>query len=210
MATHPRKDSEWQLLLDAGGNDAFQVGPTARGQSMPGVSGSQSKPVQSDVLSSLVGRHPVSSSQTLEASCVLAQLGPLGCPFSRMMCTWIINGLLHIASRENVPEINGNHATHMNLQKMRFQPFQPSIFPPILRDQVISMSTVGSGRSQDFLQDSQNVSRKVWMTLPMETRYHTPAADLYRLGSPWKAHETAFLRWIERFQKDSVIIKKIL
>ena len=31
-----------------------------------------------------------------------------------------------------------------------------------------------------FLQDSQNVSRKVWLSLPMDTRYHTPAADLYR------------------------------
>lgn len=38
----------------------------------------------------------------------------------------------------------------------------------------------GNDAFQDFLQDSQNVSRKVWMTLPMETRYHTPAADLYR------------------------------
>ena len=35
MATHPRKDSEWQLLLDAGGNDAFQVGRAAlKGQTM--------------------------------------------------------------------------------------------------------------------------------------------------------------------------------
>jgi hypothetical protein len=35
MVTHPRKDSEWQLLLDAGGNDAFQVGPAAlKGQTM--------------------------------------------------------------------------------------------------------------------------------------------------------------------------------
>ena len=35
-------------------------------------------------------------------------------------------------------------------------------------------------RLEEFLLESQNVTRKVWMTLPMDTRYHTPAADLYR------------------------------
>eukprot|EP00434_Breviolum_minutum_P020799 symbB.v1.2.018347.t1/scaffold1457.1/size117646/5 len=38
----------------------------------------------------------------------------------------------------------------------------------------------GNDSFQAFLQDSQNVSRKVWLSLPMDTRYHTPAADLYR------------------------------
>ena len=38
----------------------------------------------------------------------------------------------------------------------------------------------GNDAFQDFLCDSQSVSRKVWMSLPLETRYHTPAADLYR------------------------------
>ncbi|CAK9039383.1 unnamed protein product [Durusdinium trenchii] len=38
----------------------------------------------------------------------------------------------------------------------------------------------GNDAFQAFLADTQSVSRKVWLSLPMETRYHTPAADLYR------------------------------
>lgn len=38
----------------------------------------------------------------------------------------------------------------------------------------------GNEAFQAFLSGSQSVSRKVWMSLPLETRYHTPAADLYR------------------------------
>ncbi|CAJ1420562.1 unnamed protein product [Effrenium voratum] len=38
----------------------------------------------------------------------------------------------------------------------------------------------GNDSFQAFLQDSQKVPRHVWLALPMETRYHTPAADLYR------------------------------
>ena len=39
----------------------------------------------------------------------------------------------------------------------------------------------GNGAFADFLADpARGVSRKVWLSLPMETRYFTPAADLYK------------------------------
>ena len=39
----------------------------------------------------------------------------------------------------------------------------------------------GNGAFADFLADpSRGVSRKVWLALPLDTRYYTPAADLYR------------------------------
>ena len=39
----------------------------------------------------------------------------------------------------------------------------------------------GNGAFADFLADpSRGVSRKVWLALPLSTRYYTPAADLYK------------------------------
>ncbi|CAE8689520.1 unnamed protein product, partial [Polarella glacialis] len=39
----------------------------------------------------------------------------------------------------------------------------------------------GNSEFQAFLEEpSQNVPRRVWLALPLEVRYHTPAADLYR------------------------------
>lgn len=39
----------------------------------------------------------------------------------------------------------------------------------------------GNARLRSFLEEpAQNVLRHVWLALPLEVRYHTPAADLYR------------------------------
>ena len=39
----------------------------------------------------------------------------------------------------------------------------------------------GNARFRAFLEsDEQSVPRHVWLALPVDLRYHTPAADLYR------------------------------
>ena len=44
-----------------------------------------------------------------------------------------------------------------------------------------AMSVGGNQAFADFLAaEERGVARRVWLALPLETRYHTPAADLYR------------------------------
>ena len=38
----------------------------------------------------------------------------------------------------------------------------------------------GNARLQLYLAEAMGVSRNAWLALPLELRYHTPAADLYR------------------------------
>ena len=45
--------------------------------------------------------------------------------------------------------------------------------------QLATMRALGNTMFADFLL-TQGVSHRVWLALPLETRYHTPAADLYR------------------------------
>eukprot|EP00966_Prymnesium_polylepis_P222037 5137337-Prymnesium_polylepis.2 len=45
--------------------------------------------------------------------------------------------------------------------------------------QLDTMRALGNAAFTEFLV-TQGVARRVWLALPLETRYHTPAADLYR------------------------------